>query len=341
MTLLDHTPRFDNDSVAALAKSVYGIRATVAPLPSERDQNFLLAAGSESFVLKIANALEAQSFLEAQNEAMKYLATRISFCPQLLPSLSGELMSRIESPEGTTHLVRLVSYLPGIPLGNVSRHSSGLLWDLGKKLGQLDCELTAFDHPAFHRDFHWDLVNGPRVIHEYGELVADSKLRELVYRSALDFARDTSPLLPKLRRSVIHGDANDYNVLVSDDDVDSAERVVAGLIDLGDMVWSYTVGELAVAVAYLVLDQSDPIATAREVVGGYAESYPLEQAEIEALWGLVLMRLCMSVCLAAYQQQQQPENGYLRVSQRAISESLPRLVEIDTRVAADAFRGVA
>jgi hypothetical protein len=43
------------------------------------------------------------------------------------------------------------------------------------------------------------------------------------------------------------------------------------------------------------------------------------------LWPLVLLRLCMSVCLAEYQLQQQPDNEYLSISQRAIAANLPRL----------------
>jgi hypothetical protein len=40
----------------------------------------------------------------------------------------------------------------------------------------------------------------------------------------------------------------------------------------------------------------------------------------------------MSVCVAAYQLRQQPENEYLRISQRAIEENLPRLMATDLRV---------
>jgi hypothetical protein len=49
------------------------------------------------------------------------------------------------------------------------------------------------------------------------------------------------------------------------------------------------------------------------------------------LWPMVLLRLSMSVCLAAYQQQQRPENEYLNISQRAIERNLPRLFATDFR----------
>jgi Ser/Thr protein kinase RdoA (MazF antagonist) len=125
-----------------------------------------------------------------------------------------------------------------------------------------------------------------------------------------------------LRRSVVHGDANDYNVLVDG-------NKVVGLIDFGDIVYSYTVGDLAIAVAYVVLGKSDPYAAAAPVIEGYREEFELNKDEFDALWPLVKLRLCMSVCIAAHQQQQQPGNEYLGISQRLIEETLPKLLATD------------
>jgi len=106
---------------------------------------------------------------------------------------------------------------------------------------------------------------------------------------------------------------------------------VVGVIDFGDMVYSYTVGNLAVAIAYVVLDKSDPVAAAREVVEGYVSRFALMRDELGVLWPMVLLRLSMSVCLAAYQQQQRPENEYLSISQKSIAANLPRLFATDFR----------
>ncbi len=339
MELLKHAPHFDSETATAVTEKLYGFRATANTLPSERDQNFLLTSESgENFVLKIANALEDRSLLEAQNEAMSHLGTRLSLCPRVIPSLSGAHVSLIDSPTHTTHFVRLLTYLPGTPLAEARSNSPGLWRDLGRKLGQLDRELAEFDHSALHRDFHWDLANGPQIVSEYGQMIGDLKLRELVFESAGTFERDVSILLPKLRRSVIHGDANDYNFLVSPrGDSDPQHPTVVGLIDFGDMVHSHTVGDLAVAIAYVVLDKADPMTVAAQVVAEYHKEYPLQQAEIEALHGLVIMRLCMSVSLAAHQKQQQPGNEYLKISQRSIINTLPLIAAIDSRAAAAAF----
>ena len=284
-------------------------------MPSERDQNFLITnSAGEKFVLKIANALEEPAFLEAQNVVLTHLANRISFCQRLVLASSGEEVVTVQG-----YRVRMVHYLHGVPLAQVNPQPPELLRDLGRKLGQLDRALADFDHAAVHRDFHWDLANGNRILDEYAKLVRDPELRELIGKHRVTFDSE-------LRRSVIHGDANDYNVLV---DPDRSE--VVGLIDFGDMVYSYTVGNLAVALAYVVLDKPDPRVAARQVVQGYTSEFALTQEELAALWPLVLMRLCMSVCLAAHQQQQRPENEYLRISQRAIKAILPELFDTDLR----------
>jgi Ser/Thr protein kinase RdoA (MazF antagonist) len=300
MPLLNHTPAFDLESARELAEEQFGLRATASVLASERDQNVLLTtAAGEKFVLKIANALESRGVLEAQNAVLERLAKEVAFCPRVWRALSGESIVRRGN-----HLVRLVTYLPGVPLAQTEPHSPALLRDLGSKLGQMDRALMGFDHPAVHRDFHWDLANGNRIIDAYSELVPE---RELVLKCRLE-------LKTNLRRSVIHGDANDYNVLVASDRV-------SGLIDFGDIVYSWTIGNLAVALAYVVLGKGD----ARHVIDGYVQEFELLDEELDVLWKLVRLRLAMSMCLAAHQLRQRPENAYLEISQRAIRETLPTL----------------
>ncbi len=306
MQLLEHTPHFAVDTGTAIAAEHFGLRARAQSLPSERDQNFLLTnQAGEKFVLKIANALESRPLLEAQNSVLKHLERRVSICQNLVPARSGEEIVRVKS-----HFVRMVHYLPGVPLAEIRPHTSGLLHDLGRKLGQLAHALADFDHPAVHRDFHWDLANGNRVVNEFAPLIDNASLRELVLKG-----RFKAP--ERLRRSVIHGDANDYNLLV-----DPESMTVTGLIDFGDMVYSYTVGDLAIAIAYVILD---PNADVTEIVSGYRSEFELVEDELESLWSLVRLRLAMSVCLAAHQLKQQPENKYLRISQKAIEENLPRI----------------
>ena len=329
MTLLTYAPRLLAEEAELLASDLYDVEARADALPSERDQNFLLTTETgDQFVLKISNANEEVALLEAQNQVMGHLQSVVTFCPQLIPTTSGREIVQI-STEDASHYIRLVTYIPGVPLA-LTTHSARLLSDFGQHLGILTKHLWPFDHLAFHRDFHWDLANGTKVINNHLGLLPND-LRERVERCAGFFEQFLIPLLPKLPRSIIHGDANDYNVIVETD------RVV-GLVDFGDMIHSYTVGDLAVGIAYVVLDKAEPLHYAKAIVSGYGSEWSLDENELDALWWLVLMRLCMSICLAAHQQAERPENTYLSISQLSIRNSLPTLMAVDPEEATDLFR---
>ncbi len=340
MRLLEHTPRFNAETASLQARKIYGLKCAAETLPSDRDQNFLLITESgEKFVLKIANSTEQRAMLEAQQQVLKHLAKSVSLCPKVVTSLNEETVVEVVSPEGVKHFAWLITHLPGSPLGKVKRHSNELMRDLGKCLGQMDKALADFDHPAIHRDLHWDLANGLREIRKYESLIADDAMRKLVGDIASDFERDTLPLLTGLRRSAIHNDANDYNILVGGgDDPYTRNQRVTGLVDFGDLVYSFTVGELAIAIAYAILDKPDPLAIAVEIVKAYNSEYPLTEGEIAGLFGLIRLRLCVSVCMAANQQRQRPDDEYLSISQQPISATLPKLAKIHSRFAETAFR---
>ncbi|MCB8960440.1 MAG: aminotransferase class III-fold pyridoxal phosphate-dependent enzyme [Ardenticatenales bacterium] len=332
MELFQHTPQFSLDEAGALVEKLYGIQAELKVLPSERDQNFRLTdpATGAAYVFKIANGLEEAAFLEAQHALWRHVADQgIDYCPQLRPALAGGEMVSVAGPAGATYLARLVTFLPGTPLANARRQTPALWHDLGHKLGRLDGALAGFDHAAAHREFHWDLAAGPDVVAKHRHLIADPELGVLVDQLMTAFEQHTVPLLPRLRRSVIHSDANDHNVVVGGGtDLDSRDQTVTGLIDFGDMVHSYTVGNLAIAAAYLMLDHDDPVAVAAEAARGYHAAFPLSDDELEALFGLITLRLCTSVCLAAVQQAARPDDPYLAISQAPIRRTLPRLAEI-------------
>jgi Ser/Thr protein kinase RdoA (MazF antagonist) len=329
MSLLKQAPRYDLAEAVHLVREMYGVEVSTSALPSERDQNFLLTTtAGERYVLKVANAAEDRAMLEAQNAAMAHVAGRVAFCPRVLPTITGDT---IGIATRGSHLVRLVTYLPGVPLATAGARTPALLDNLGRAIGRLDAALVDFDHPAIHRDFHWDFANAAHVIGEYLPLVPDDSDRELVQRATAAALPMVEARQSAFRRSIIHNDANDWNVLVTGD------RVV-GIIDFGDMVHSWTVADPAVAVAYAMFDASDPLATAAAIVRGYHGAHPLRDEELAAVIPLASLRLCMSVCIAAWQQRQRPDDEYLGVSQEPIRRTLPVLAAIAPRVSEQALR---
>jgi Ser/Thr protein kinase RdoA (MazF antagonist) len=110
-----------------------------------------------------------------------------------------------------------------------------------------------------------------------------------------------------LRHGLIHGDANDYNVLVR------VGRVV-GLLDFGDMVYSAVICDLAVALAYALLDQPHPLEASGHIIRAYHSRFALTEPEIDALYPLMTARLCMSLCYAAYNAQVKRGDAYQLVT---------------------------
>src|SRR5947209_20049195 len=124
MASVNQAPVCRTETATQLAWEIYGLRASGSPLPSERDQNFLLQTKSgEQFVLKLANALEDRTFLQAQNLALQHVARSLSFCPRIVASRSGELITEIQTEAGTQHLARLLTWVPGVPVGAGRRRS--------------------------------------------------------------------------------------------------------------------------------------------------------------------------------------------------------------------------
>jgi len=335
MDAILHAPALTPADAADLARRLYGIDAGASPLPSERDQNFLLrAADGNRFVLKIANATDDRALLDAQNAALAFVGRRTTLCPRSVPALDGALMTQMTATSGARHFVRVLTWIEGEPLGTIQRRPPELLEQVGEGVGELDAALAGFDHPAIHREFYWDLAGGFALVREGAPLIGDPTVRSLVMRLAGEIERHDSDRLARLPRGAAHNDPNDYNVLVDRASKDGSDHLT-GILDFGDIVHTYAIADLAIAIAYAVLDAAEPLDAAAAVVRGYHRRRPIGDAEIAAVFGLVLLRLCMSVAIAAKQQAQRPGDAYLSVSQAPIARTLPRLAALD-RDAVDA-----
>jgi Ser/Thr protein kinase RdoA (MazF antagonist) len=301
----DTTPRFTLAETEALFHSRFGLRGTLEPLPSERDQNFSIqAASGERFVLKIAKSDERREVLELQNSALAHLGGKLDglILPNLRRSSAGEEILEVRDPRGRTYLVRLLSWVDGVPLVHAAPHDERVLESLGHVLAQIDKSLQTFAHAAMHRDLHWDLKHADQAFRHSALL--NNERRTLIDALSRDWYRIR---WQDLRHAVIHGDANDYNVLVQDG------RVVS-LLDFGDMVHSAVVCDLAIALAYVMLEKPDPLTAARSVATAYHRTFPLTSAEADTLFTLAASRLCMSVCHAAQNARLKGGDEYQQVT---------------------------
>jgi 4-aminobutyrate aminotransferase-like enzyme/Ser/Thr protein kinase RdoA (MazF antagonist) len=346
MSLTVHTaPRINAEEAAELALRLYRRKVAASDLPSERDQNFLLRdAGGERFVLKLANREEDRAVLEFQNQAWAHLAAKGLIVPRLIPASDGrEIAGAIQAnsasrfagaiqansasrfagaiqansasrfADSAGHAVRLFTWIEGEVLARIRPQDEKLLASLGDLLARIDAALDDFRHPAAERYLHWNIEHAD---HAFQHLPLLPPRRRALVEQYFE-AWKTVPW-KGMRRSTIHGDPNDYNVLVRDGEA-------VAILDLGDSVFAATVCDLAIAVAYAMLDKPDPLAVAATIVAAYHRRNPLREVEIAAVFPLAMTRLAMSVCYAAFNAQAAPQDTYQQVSAAGAWRMLERM----------------
>lgn len=321
-----------------IASELYGLDTSAQALPGEYDDNFLvMTPDSRAFVLKIMHPAREESFVDMQCRALMHIA---KCAPQLTlsrvtPDLQGQSFSRYKVEDGSPRLVWLLTYIPGNTLSEVKPHSAELLASLGKFLAELDGALLDFEHPATTRQLKWDLSQTLRARTTLSH-VRDASRRALIEKFLDLFEREAMSRFRDLRRSVIYGDANDHNVLVSPPW--PQPRRVVGVIDFGDMHRGFTVAEPAIAAAYATLGKENPITAAVGVLAAYHRQLPLNEAEIAAFFALMCGRLAFSVVNSAHRQSLVPDDPYVTVTEAPAWAALERLAAISPRLAHYSFR---
>ncbi len=314
---LDSIPSFTAAEALVAAEQEFGVVGCISVLPSERDQNFLITdSGGGKFVLKIANLNDAAQVLELQNQAMRHVEKSMADCcvQRVIASRRGLDYSDIHNARaGTNHCVRMLTWIDGKVLAKSTSRGPYLFDSIGVSMAKVDAALCGFVHPAMRRVLQWDLRHAG-MAREHANLLSSDR-RARVERLFLQWERIDWTVL---RHSVIHGDANDYNVIVG------AGRMV-GLLDFGDMVYTATVCDLAIVLAYTMLGEQEPLSVAAQIIRAYQRHYPLTDAEQQALFPLILTRLSMSVCYSAHNRARNPDDAYQVVTEAAAWHLLERL----------------
>ena len=330
--------RVTEAEAARLAREIYGLNASARTLPGEYDENFqLTAADGRAFILKAMHPAREPSFIDLQSKALVHLAERAPQLPlpRVLPNRGGELFCEITNADGSKRLIWLLSFLKGTVLADVRPHAPEMVRDLGRFLGEMDAALQSFDHPAGHRELKWDSSRAGW-IKEFIPEIQGAERRALVQKFLALYAAEVLPRLPRLRRSMIYGDANDYNVLVSDPW--PQPRRVAGVIDFGDLHYGLTVSEAAIAAAYAILGKTASLKAAAELVAGYHGAFPLTEEEVAVLFPLLAARLAVSVTNSSQRKKVKPDDAYVTVSEEPAWGALEELAKIHPRFAHYLFR---
>lgn len=326
------TLKVSEQEARQIAEDFYGIHGKVRSLPGEIDFNFKLSDGKENYILKISRPGYNVEYLEFQISLLQFLEQKAECqIPKVVLNSHGATDAIYVDAQGQKRNIRLLSWIDGRPWSDVSPRTIPLYYSLGLAAGTITKTLKSFDHPGAHRTFEWDLAQAEWT-KAYRHLFQDE---ELVLLDHFREKYEKLEVYSSLRKSVIHNDVNDNNILVSVDDL--IPDIVA-IIDYGDAVYTHTINDLAVVIAYALTDADDPLQCASNVVRGYHESFPLEEDELSCLYSLIGMRMVISATKSAINKKEEPENEYLQISDQAAWSVLRRWSQIPEKLAYYFFR---
>ncbi|PTQ12119.1 hypothetical protein CLG96_06020 [Sphingomonas oleivorans] len=304
-TLITRPPQLGADDAEELAHQLYGMQLRAYELSGERDRNFRMdAADGRQYLLKIFNPAEAPDVVNLQTSALEHIGKSDPDLPvpHIVKALDGSSERRISLKDGRSSIVRMLTFLQGVPLHKTDRTASQRR-ALGRCLARLDRALVGFAHPASQHDILWNVASAHRLKGMIDGL-ADVRRRKLVARFMADYETLALPRLSSLRAQVIHNDFNLGNVLAVPGQTDA----IAAIIDFGDIVKAPLIGEVATAAAYQLAHSDDPLASAADLVGAYHDVIPLLGEELEILFDLIAARLMITVLITEWRAVRYPEN---------------------------------
>ena len=326
--------KISNNQAASIAFELYGIQGKAVTLPGEVDFNFRIEALGEAFMLKISRPDTDQEYLEFQQAILHHMVKSDPeiISPVSLPDLHGNYIIETEDGAGNNRKVRLLTWIEGRLWSSVNPINQRLLQSLGEEAGRLTKALLGFEHPLAMRNFEWDVARAGWT-QTYEHLFTGEKLEILRYfREQFDQIQEGYSIL---RKSVVHNDANDNNVVVTENQSDPKVRAI---IDFGDAIHTQVINDLAITIAYAIIGKPDPLSAAIPVVEGYHSRFPLLKDELEMLYVLVAIRLAISVTKSAINRQKEPDNKYLLISEAPAWEVLKRWRGVSKDFAHYSFR---
>lgn len=315
----------------------YGFRPSIKVLSSERDQNFhVCSSDGEEFVLKITHPGEARQITNFHTEALLHIAEKNAALPvpMLYPSLAGEHEVILHADDQSEYVVRLLSYLPGVPLAHVEP-CLNLRFNLGACLAEVGKALQDFTHPiAQSYELLWDAKHAAR-LKELIVHINEPEKKEVLKQVLQNFEKQVAPQLIHLRWQVIHNDLNPHNVLVSPTQTDQ----ITGIFDFGDMVYTPLIIDVAVGAAYNIDEDDFSLDAVAAFIQGYHSKNPLQPQEIAVLYDLIAVRLAMVILISNWRAALYPENSKYLLRNHDLSwKRLVRLLSIPKEEATTYFK---
>ena len=324
-TLTVPPPDVSSRTAEAIALERWGISARAKALRGERDRNFhLSAADGREYVLKFANPVEDAAVRDMQIAALCHMA-RLDFgltVPRVIPLPDGALETPVSDATGGVLYVRLLTWVAGQPVFS-SRRSATQRFAYGQALARLQIALQDFSHPASDHALFWDIQHALR-LREIAFTIPHAGARAMLDQLLDEFEARVTPVMPVLRRQVLHNDVNWHNTFVDPADHDR----ITGVIDFGDMVETTLIFDIAAAATSQPAADMGAAEALLHFIGGFHAVRPLLPMEIELLPLSIGVRIAVGLSLASWHRHVHPDNPHFDLTEEAILRRTAAIAEM-------------
>lgn len=304
---------------------------SITKLGGYDNANYLIETTETKYVLKTYPYTEdTLDLITAENHALIHLQNFKNIeTPIPIKFNNGETILTLSLNNNKT-LFRLLLFIQGDFLAEVS-HDKDLMTSYGTTIGLLNLYLKDFKNYYYKsRNWEWNIEN-LNLNKKYLVNINDPENRRIAEYFFNQFDEIVLPKKEELRKAIIHNDINEWNILVKN-------NKISGLIDFGDLAYSFQINELAIAIIYATYNKEDYLTDALIITKSYHEKHPLLEIEIDVLYYIIAARLVISVCNSAHARNVNPKNTHTLISEEKAWKMLHYLIATNPIFITNAFK---
>lgn len=321
-------PQLPRELLEQFLEDHWGITGMFKPLSGERDQNTQVRTPDDGlFVLKVSSPIEDPLLVDFQVQAMLHLeqADPSIPIPRVHRSLVGNVVETLHADEGE-HVVRLLSWVDGVPLEDAASCSPEVVAQIGSLQGRMCKAFAGFRHAGGAHFMPWNILNGLVVSHELRTRYLNDGLAERCAPALQRLENESLPRMLALPAQTIHNDGHWGNVLCDP----AAPDTITGVIDFGDQIEGPLVVDLATSMTSILERSENPLAAATALVRGFESHTALPDEQRELLYDATLARAIMVVQLLEFRAQHTETDPELRdVDIPIVKQTLEKILSID------------
>ncbi len=325
----------EENAISFLLRDHYSLVVEdIKQLAGEQDLNFHISNSNDEYIVKLMHTTCDIAQIKQQADILDYLEKQNLdlHLPQVIRTNDKKNLALVKY-ENEDRILWVLSFCPGLIYAHAQPRTKELHHSLGSSLGKLNLALSDYTPNGNITTHRWELTNALDSKDFCQHISDDSRsICEQVFKK---FETQILHAIKSLPHSIIHNDANDYNLLV----VPTASGFkLSGIFDFGDMAYQPTICDSAIALAYAIMGQEDPLAVCYQYLQGFHSLSKISEDELAVLFDLIKTRLAVSIAISSKRQIEQTENSYLSISQKPAKKALQKLNEISDDFALAVFR---